>query len=76
LIWGYLVRDELRATSPVRRPARAENPEPVESALLPPDPALTAARERAGREEPDDELAAYNAYLARLHAADSRRRRS
>jgi DNA-binding transcriptional regulator of glucitol operon len=83
LMWGYLVRDALRASRERERPADATTPDSrasgtsddAESALLPTDAALAAARAQA--EDQDDELTAYNDYLARLNArvkaAESRR---
>jgi DNA-binding transcriptional regulator of glucitol operon len=73
LLWAYLVRDALRGS---RRDERvATSTDDPESALLAPDPRLAAARRQAA-EETDDELAAYNEYLARLNAEDSTRKSS
>jgi len=79
LVWGYLVRDALRTHrngGRIAGPARDQRVpdtdgarDDAEAELMPPDPALTAARAEAVHEQ-NDELAAYNDYLARLNAAD------
>jgi DNA-binding transcriptional regulator of glucitol operon len=81
VIWGYLVRDALRAHRSGQHGAAtvAADPAPQDAGqeLLPTDAALLAARAAAAATEDDDEeLAAYNDYLARLNAADPRRKRS
>ncbi len=85
LVWGYLVRDALRTHRNGERIAGSARDHRVpdldhpridaEAELLPPDPALTAARAANDEavQEQNDELAAYNDYLARLNAADTRR---
>jgi DNA-binding transcriptional regulator of glucitol operon len=71
LIWGHLVRDALRGGGTERPDTRSG--EAAESSLLPPQPAR--AVEGPPEEEPDEELAAYNRYLAELHARDAQRNR-
>jgi len=79
LIWGHLVRDALCARRVEEGGADAaptdRAPDDAAQELLPPDAALTAARAQAA-EDQDEELAAYNDYLARLDAADPGRKRS
>jgi DNA-binding transcriptional regulator of glucitol operon len=71
LIWGHLVRDALRPGGTERPDGRSG--EAGESSLLPSDPAR--AVEAPPEEEPDEELAAYNRYLAELHAREAQRNR-
>jgi len=65
VFWAKTIRDEL---NPPAAPAQAEGIELPASAGVGPGPAGRDGQDsRAGQEADDPELAAYNAYLARLN---------
>ena len=76
LIWGHLVRDELRGRGlgslPDDDPADPSVPVEQSAAVEPEPPAPSAAVPAADEDDEDDELAAYNRYLGRLNAARPR----
>jgi len=65
VVWAHLVRDTLREASGDTRAAHAAEPARSTGAQVGYEP----------DDEEDDEVAAYNAYLARLNAAYERRQR-
>ena len=70
VFWAKTIKDEFRPPCPGRRPGRrgaARGP-----GRRRPGPRDRRGRQSAAEDEDDEELAAYNAYLARLTAEASR----
>jgi DNA-binding transcriptional regulator of glucitol operon len=73
IMWWRIVRDALAPPTPPAPPQEVEQ-QPQPGDALGDEDAPAAGAHGQADDEPDDELAAYNRYLARLNAQAERRR--